>query len=230
MHVNTTEPLRKYLENRYKATLKATDGNAVVVGNNSGVVFLKRLNIVLNDESEKGFGLVSYPDFITRMQIVIVEQTAQNTSMLNGYDLLSLTPTTPATLSLACLTHTLPSPLTTHIISLPLPSSGSSSASASSSVSRIKHTLVRTTKRNGAVFEVVYVGALGGEGSDALNETGGEAASSTNISANARSEVKRMWWAAAREIVRVAKGTGVIVSGGAAETMDLRAPRDVGNL
>ncbi|KAJ3518226.1 hypothetical protein NMY22_g13791 [Coprinellus aureogranulatus] len=68
-----------------------------------GVVFLKRLSIVLDEDSEKGFGLIN-----------------ANIPLFNGYDLIALVPTTHATLSLACLTHTLPSPLTAHIISLPL--------------------------------------------------------------------------------------------------------------
>ncbi|TFK65934.1 PHP domain-like protein [Pluteus cervinus] len=209
-HVNTVDCLVEHFESRFSAG-KQTNGSGAAVG--TGTLLLKRLNIVLNEESEKGFGL-----------------TAQNTQLLSAYDILSLTPTTPGALSLACLTHTLPTPLTTHIISLPLPAAGSS-FSTSSAVSRIKHTLVRTAKRNGAAFEVAYVGSLGGEGVDALNESGEDSGlSGSNVSANVRSDVKRNWWTGAREIVRVAKGSGIIVSGGVADPMDLRAPRDVGNL
>lgn len=41
---------------------------------------------------------------------------------------------------------------------------------------------------------------------------------------------KRNWWAAARELVRVMKGKGLLLSRGVAFSGDLRAPRDVGNL
>ena len=41
---------------------------------------------------------------------------------------------------------------------------------------------------------------------------------------------KRNWWAAAREVVRVTKGKGILVSGGVFNEADLRAPRDVANL
>lgn len=41
---------------------------------------------------------------------------------------------------------------------------------------------------------------------------------------------KRNWWAAAREVVRVAKGKGIVVSGSVTADTDLRAPRDIANL
>ena len=41
---------------------------------------------------------------------------------------------------------------------------------------------------------------------------------------------RRNWWAAAREIVRVTKGKGLIVSGGAETVGEARAPRDAENL
>ena len=41
---------------------------------------------------------------------------------------------------------------------------------------------------------------------------------------------KRNWWAAAREVVRVTKGKGIITSGAVSVDTDLRAPRDVINL
>ena len=125
------------------------------------------------------------------------------------FSLLSLIPTTATTFSLACLTHTLPSNLTTHIISLPL--------TLPRLPFHLKHTQVRAAIKNGAVFEINYAGALG-DASDGLlgAESGGGA--------------KRNWWAAAREVVRVTKGKGIIVSGGVCEDANLRAPRDVGNL
>lgn len=122
-------------------------------------------------------------------------------------------PTTATTFSLACLTHTQPSPLTAHIISLPL------------TIPRLpfplRHTLVRTALKNGAVFELNYVGALGGEGDPGLGTMAGSEAGTA---------AKRNWWASAGEVVRVTKGKGVLVSGGVVNDADLRAPRDVANL
>jgi len=130
--------------------------------------------------------------------------------LLSPYDLIALIPTTAATFSLACLTHSAPSPITAHIISLPL------------TLPRLpfymKHTLVRTAIRNGAVFEINYAGALGG-----LSDQG-------IIGAEGGVGAKRNWWAAARELARVTKGKGLVISGGAAGQADLRAPRDAGNL
>ncbi|KDQ51850.1 hypothetical protein JAAARDRAFT_139587 [Jaapia argillacea MUCL 33604] len=171
-HINTLDPLLSLLKKR------------------SGAVFLKRLTIILDEESEKGFGL-----------------TSSNASLFNAYDLIALTPTTSSTFSSACLTHSVPSPLTAHIISIPL------------TLPRLpfylKHTLVRTAIKNGAVFEINYVGAMGGD-----DGGGGE----VGVGA------KKNWWAAAREIVRVTKGKGIIVSGGVGNETDLRSPKDIGNL
>ena len=129
---------------------------------------------------------------------------------MQPYDLLALAPTTTATFSLARLTHSLPSPLTAHIISLPL--------TLPRLPFHLKHTLVRTAIKNGAVFEINYSGALGGESdvSTGVREGGAGA--------------KRNWWAAAREVVRVTKEKGIIVSGGVSVEAELRAPRDIGNL
>ncbi|KAE9390759.1 PHP domain-like protein [Gymnopus androsaceus JB14] len=146
-----------------------------------GIVFLKRLSVILDEDSEKGFGLVSVK---------------------------------APTLALACLTHTLPSPLTTHIISIPL--------TLPRFPFHLKHTLIRTAIKNGAVFEINYVGALGRESDAVLIEAGAAEANGGNA--------KRNWWAAARELVRVTKGKGLIVSGGVVAQADMRAPRDVANL
>ena len=119
-------------------------------------------------------------------------------------------PTTATSFSQACLTHSLPSPLTAHIISLQLTSP------------RLpfnpKHTLVRTAIKNGAVFEINYIGALG------------ESSTSTFGVSDSGLSGKRNWWAAAREVIRVTKGKGIIVSGGALAESDYRGPRDVQNL
>jgi len=127
--------------------------------------------------------------------------------------LIALIPTTHNTFSLACLTHSLPSQLTAHIIPLPL--------TLPRLPYHIKHTLIRTAIKNGAVFEVNYVGALGGENDSVVVEAG---------AAENGSNAKRNWWANTRELVRVTKGKGLIVSGGAVSEADLRAPKDVANL
>ncbi|KAF5391446.1 hypothetical protein D9757_002070 [Collybiopsis confluens] len=162
-----------------------------------GIVYLKRLSVILDEDSEKGFGLIN-----------------ANTSYFSSYDILSLIPTNQATFALACLTHTLPSPLTTHVISIPL--------TLPRFPFHLKHTLIRTAIKNGAVFEITYVGALGGESDSVLIRAG--AAEANGGSA------KRNWWAAARELVCVTKGKALIVSGGAVALADIRAPRDVANL
>ncbi|KAG6860818.1 hypothetical protein C0995_007319 [Termitomyces sp. Mi166 len=161
-----------------------------------GIIYLRRLSIVLDDDSEKGFGL-----------------TNANASLFTSYDLIGLVPLTQATFSLACLTHSMPSSLTAHIISLPLTLPRLSF--------HLKHTLIRTAIKNGAVFEISYVGALGGENHPVLVDAGG---------AENGSGAKRNWWAAARELARVTKGKNLLISGGVMSDADLRAPKDVGNL
>ncbi|KAF9044211.1 RNase P subunit p30-domain-containing protein [Panaeolus papilionaceus] len=162
----------------------------------AGIVFLKRLNIILDQDSEKGFGLIN-----------------ANASLFDRYDIISLIPMTHATLSLACLTHSLPSQLTAHIITLPL--------TLPRLPYHLKHTLIRTAIKNGAVFEINYVGALGGQQEISLSESN---------AAEVGPSAKRNWWASTRELVRVTKGKGLIISGGVVQDADLRAPRDISNL
>ncbi|KAF5372307.1 hypothetical protein D9615_009319 [Tricholomella constricta] len=178
IHVNTADSLVRQLRRR------------------PGIVYLKRLSIILDEDSEKGFGL-----------------TNANASLFPSYDLIGLIPLTQASFSLACLTHSMPSPLTAHIIALPL--------TLPRLAFHLKHTLVRTAIKNGAVFEISYVGALGGENDPVLVSAG---------AAENGAGAKRNWWAAAKELVRVTKGRNVIVSGGVVSEADLRAPADVGNL
>lgn len=159
-----------------------------------GVVFLKRLNIVIDEDSEKGFGL-----------------TSASTPFLQTYDIVSLVPLTIGALSLACLTHSQPSPITAHIIALPL--------SLPRLPYHLKHTLVRTAKKNGAVFEINYGGALGASAEEwEAGEIGGAVGE------------RRNWWATTREIVRVTKGKGIVVSSGVTKAGELRAPKDIENL
>ncbi|CAE7080083.1 unnamed protein product [Rhizoctonia solani] len=148
------------------------------------LVILRRLTIVLDESSEKGFGL-----------------STQHAPHLASYDIIALQPTTPNTFSLACLSHTQPSPTTAHIISV-------DAASATPQLPfRMKPTLVRTAIRNGGVFEISYAGALASDES-----------------------ARRNWWSGAREVARATKGKGLLLSGGAQSTPDLRAPMDVINL
>lgn len=70
----------------------------------------------------------------------------------------------------------------------------------------LRHTLIRTALKNGAVFEIAYAGAVGAEAE------------------------RRSWWGGARELVRVTKGKGILLSGGANEDKEVRAPRDAANL
>ena len=70
----------------------------------------------------------------------------------------------------------------------------------------LKHTLIRTALKNGAVFEIDYAGAVGMEAE------------------------RRNWWGGAREVVRVTQGKGVLLSGGASQEKEIRAPRDAANL
>ncbi|THH32209.1 hypothetical protein EUX98_g1992 [Antrodiella citrinella] len=177
-HVNVLDPLLAQLRKR------------------TSIAYVKRLTIVLDEESEKGFGL-----------------TSSNASLFSPYDLIALLPTTSGSFSLACLTHTLPSPLTAHIISLPL--------TLPRLAFNLKHTLVRTALKNGAIFEIAYAGSLGGEHDPSL---GASAAGESGASG------KRNWWAGAREVVRVTKGKGIIVTSGAVNQVNLRSPKDVGNL
>ena len=79
-------------------------------------------------------------------------KTTSNASLFTSYDILALQPTTANSFSSACLTHTAPSTLTVHIISLPL--------SSPRLPFRLKHTLIRTALKNGAAFEIDYSGAL----------------------------------------------------------------------
>ncbi|KAN0128246.1 PHP domain-like protein [Lactarius tabidus] len=163
-----------------KTFVNALDPLLRLVKKRSGIIYLKRLTIVLDEDSEKGFGL-----------------TNAHSNLFSAFDVIALAPTTETTFSLACLTHTQPSPLSAHIISVPL--------DVPRLPFRMKHTVVRTALRNGAVFEIPYASALD-------------------------NTAKRNWWAAAREVVRVTKGRGLIVTGGCTEVADLRAPKDVGNL
>ncbi|KAG9077417.1 hypothetical protein FRC06_008919, partial [Ceratobasidium sp. 370] len=148
------------------------------------IVVLRRLTIILDEGSEKGFGL-----------------STQHATNLASYDIIALQPTTANSFSLACLTHTQPSPTAAHIISI-------DAASATPQLPfRLKLSLVRTAIRNGAAFEISYSGALASDES-----------------------ARRNWWAGAREVTRATKGKGLLLTGGGQKVADLRAPLDAVNL
>ncbi|KAF9445774.1 PHP domain-like protein, partial [Macrolepiota fuliginosa MF-IS2] len=179
-----------------KSHVNVLDNLLPLLRKRDGILYLKRLNIILDEDSEKGFGLIN-----------------ASIPLFNTYDIIALIPTTHATFSLACLTHSQPSQLTAHIIALPL--------TLPRLPFHLKHTLIRTAIKNGSVFEINYVGAVGGEHDSVIMQA--------NV-AETGAAAKRNWWAAARELVRVTKGKNLLVSGGVASSGDLRAPRDIGNL
>lgn len=152
--------------------------------------------------SDQAFTLLFFPVYESTPK-----QASTSSTIFSGYDIIALTPTTPGTLSVACLTHSQPSALTAHVVSLPL--------TLPRLPFHLKHTLIRTAIKNGAVFELNYSGAFG---------------SDPDTFETASVAIKRNWWAAAREVIRVTKGKGVIVSSGVTDESDLRAPRDIVNL
>ncbi|OBZ77330.1 hypothetical protein A0H81_01669 [Grifola frondosa] len=87
--------------------------------------------------------------------------------------------------------------------------------------------LAQLRKRPGVVFLRRLTIVLDEESEKGFGLTTGNAALFTPEGGAA---AKRNWWAAAREVVRVTKGKGVLVSSGATNESDLRAPRDVANL
>ncbi|KAF8875768.1 hypothetical protein BD779DRAFT_1804513 [Infundibulicybe gibba] len=113
-------------ESRIEITRQFPGGTPRTLRKRPRIVFLKWLNNILDHDNEKGFGLIN-----------------ANTQLFNGYDLIGLIPVNQATFSLACPTHSLPSPLIAHIITLPLTLPRLSL--------RLKHPLVRTALKNGAV-------------------------------------------------------------------------------
>ncbi|KAG8848457.1 hypothetical protein FRB96_001243 [Tulasnella sp. 330] len=149
-----------------------------------GIVILRRLTIILTEESEKGSGLVT-----------------SNFDALKAYDLIALCPTTPTTFQHACLTYSVASPITAHIITFDLQAN-----------QRLpffmKLSLVRTAIKNGAVFEIRYC---------------------TIVKKNAGERARRNWWINAKDVVRATGGKGLIFAGGGLES-EVRAPTDVINL
>lgn len=167
-----------------------------------GIQLLRRLTIVLDEASEKGNGIVRIcPLRLLSFQIFDhLSQSTQNIAVLSSYDILAVQPFTSGTFSAACLTLSVPSQITTHIISIPI-------SHAARLPFYLKHTLVRTAISNGSFFEIDYAGALTSDDSE-----------------------RKFWWGGIREVIRVTKGKGLLLSGGIEADKDARAPRDAANL
>ncbi|KIO32222.1 hypothetical protein M407DRAFT_111828 [Tulasnella calospora MUT 4182] len=148
------------------------------------ITVLRRLTIILTEDSEKGFGLVN-----------------GNTEVLKSYDIIALCPTTTTAFSLACLTHTVPSPIAAHIITFDL-------HSAPRLPFFLKLSTLKAAVKNGAVFEIPYFPV---------------------VKRGMGDRARRNWWSTAKEVVRVLGGKGLIFSGGGYEG-DIRGPKDVINL
>ncbi|KAF8876965.1 hypothetical protein BD779DRAFT_1677575 [Infundibulicybe gibba] len=155
--------VRKKVES--KSHVNFLEGLLATLRKRPRIIFLKRLSIILDHDSEKGFGLPNIP------------------------------------------------PPTAHIIILPLAIPRLSF--------RLRHPLVRTALKNGAVFEILYVGALGEDNDAVLSDA---------IAVESGPGEKRNWRAASKELMRVTKGKGLIVSGGVVAEADCRAPRNVVNV
>jgi ribonuclease P/MRP protein subunit RPP1 len=76
----------------------------------------------------------------------------------------------------------------------------------------LTHNVVRTVTKNCAILEINHAGAICDDGEPNFLNFG---VSDCGVNA------KRNWWAAARKILRVARGGGVVVIGGvASDTAD----------
>ncbi|KAK0553365.1 RNA-binding RNA processing protein rpp1 [Tilletia horrida] len=136
---------------------------------------------------------------------------------LQSYDLLAVTPTTESSFSTACLSLAELKPFGIDIISLDL--------SAQPRLPHwVKRSLVKATIQLGVVFEINYSAAL-----PSSSGSVGVSSSSTNTSASVET-ARRNLIAATRSLLLFTKGTNVILSSGARDAMQLRAPRDVINL
>ncbi|KAE8209206.1 hypothetical protein CF327_g6779 [Tilletia walkeri] len=129
---------------------------------------------------------------------------------LQSYDLLAVSPTTESSFSLACLSLAELRPFGIDIISLDL-------GSQPRLPFWVKRSLVGAAIQLGVVFEIAYSGALAPSSS---SSSGGPSADS----------VRRNLISSTRSLLLLTKGTNVIISSGARDAMQLRAPLDVINL
>ncbi|KAE8231767.1 hypothetical protein CF326_g3207 [Tilletia indica] len=128
---------------------------------------------------------------------------------LQSYDLLAVSPTTESSFSLACLSLAELRPFGIDIISLDL-------GSQPRLPFWVKRSLVGAAIQLGVVFEIAYSGAL--------------ASSSSSSSGPSADSVRRNLISSTRSLLLLTKGTNVIISSGARDAMQLRAPLDVINL
>lgn len=128
-------------------------------------------------------------------------QVNGNTEILKSYDIIALCPTTATTFSLACLTHSVPSPIAAHIITFDL-------HSAPRLPFFLKLSTLKVAVKNGAVFEIPYFPI---------------------VKRGMGDKARRNWWSTAKEVVRVLGGKGLIFAGGGYEG-DVRGAKDVINL
>ena len=173
-----------------------------------GIVYLKRLNFILDQDSEQGFGLVRLDFFfclnrICSQFVLVVQWKHFSFQCLVRLDCPSSNNTQYIIFSML---HT-QSPVPTY-----RPYHFNSVDPAEVTISPW-HTLIRTAIKNGAIFEINYVGALGGENDFFFVEAD---------AAEKRPNAKRNWWASSQELVRVTNGRSIIVSGGIVNEADLR--------
>lgn len=131
----------------------------------------------------------------------VVLQIASSAEALKSYDLIAICPMTASTFQHACLTYSVASATTAHIICLDLQANQRLPFF-------LKPSLVRTAIKNGAVFEIRYC--------TLMKRGNGERA-------------RRNWWINAKEVVRASGGKGLIFTGGGSESQ-VRGPKDVINL
>ncbi|KIR37021.1 hypothetical protein I352_00333 [Cryptococcus deuterogattii MMRL2647] len=134
--------------------------------------------------------------------------TAQNTSALRNYDILSVSPTTDKSFQLACTDLSNPGPNQISIITLPL--------HERAFTFRFNRKQMRQAQRNGVVFELVYSAAL-------------FPPASTPVEVARR--FRQNFLSNAREVIRITGGKSVIFSSGPGGSENgLRGCLDIVNL
>ncbi|KAL9940306.1 hypothetical protein V8E36_001011 [Tilletia maclaganii] len=131
---------------------------------------------------------------------------------LQSYDILAVAPTTESAFSLACLSLAELKPFGIDIISLDLGGSQQPRLPF-----WVKRSLVKAALQLGVVFEIAYSGALPVPGN-------------TSSSSDTSDVVRRNLISSTRSLLLLTKGTNILLSSGARDAMQLRAPMDVINL
>ncbi|OXH38717.1 hypothetical protein J008_01825 [Cryptococcus neoformans] len=134
--------------------------------------------------------------------------TAQNTSALRNYDILSVSPTTDKSFQLACTDLSNPGPNQISIITLPL--------HERAFTFRFNRKQMRQAQRNGVVFELVYSAAL---------------FPPTSTPLDVARRFRQNFLSNAREVIRITGGKSVIFSSGPGGSENgLRGCLDIVNL